>query len=74
MLGISKFKIRKIEVIFLREVSGMLRVQERIKMSKSKKSKREGLERHRQLVREKKLKLKERRKVSLPQKHLKGKK
>jgi hypothetical protein len=44
------------------------------KMPKSKKSKREGLERHRQMLREKKLKLKERKKVSLPQKHLKGKK
>ena len=41
-------------------------------MPKSKKSKKEGLERHRQMLREKKLK--ERKKVSLPQKHLKGKK
>jgi hypothetical protein len=43
-------------------------------MSKNKKSKREGLEKHRQILREKKMKTKERKKVSLPQKHLKGKK
>ena len=43
-------------------------------MSKSKKAKREGLEKHRQMVREKKIKLKERKMVSLPKKHLKGKK
>ena len=43
-------------------------------MSKSKKAKREGLEKHRQMLREKKMKLKERKKVALPQKHLKGKK
>lgn len=43
-------------------------------MSKSKKAKKEGLEKHRQMLREKKLKLKERRQVSLPKKHVKGKK
>jgi len=43
-------------------------------MSRSKKAKREGLERHRQMLREKKLKFKQRKTVSLPQKHLKGKK
>jgi len=43
-------------------------------MSKGKKAKREGLERHRQMLREKKLKLKARKQISLPQKHLKGKK
>lgn len=43
-------------------------------MSKSKKAKREGLEKHRQMLREKKMKLKERRKVSLPAKHLRAKK
>ena len=42
-------------------------------MSKSKKAKREGLEKHRQMLRDKKLKLKERRQVSLPAKHSKGK-
>ncbi len=42
-------------------------------MSKSKKAKKEGLEKHRQMVREKKLKLKERKQVSLPSKHSKGK-
>jgi len=52
----------------------VLSVSGRIKMSKSKKAKKEGLERHRQMLREKKMKLKERKKVSLPQKHLKGKK
>jgi hypothetical protein len=50
------------------------RTSGRQKMAKSKKSKKEGLEKHRQMQREKKLKLKERRQVSLPQKHLKGKK
>jgi len=58
----------------LRKVSDALRVQERTKMSKSKKARREGLERHRQMLREKKLKLKERKQVSLPQKHLRYKK
>ena len=43
-------------------------------MSKSKKAKKEGLEKHRQMLREKKMKLKERKKVTLPKKHLKGKK
>jgi hypothetical protein len=43
-------------------------------MPKSKKSKKEGLERHKQMLREKKLKLKERKKVALPQKHRKGRK
>lgn len=43
-------------------------------MPKSKKSKKEGLERHKQMLREKKLKLKERKQTSLPQKHRKGKK
>jgi hypothetical protein len=43
-------------------------------MPKSKKSRKEGLEKHRQMLREKKLKLKERKRVALPQKHLKGKK
>lgn len=43
-------------------------------MSKSKKAKREGLEKHKQMLREKKLKTKERKQVSLPQKHRKGKK
>jgi hypothetical protein len=43
-------------------------------MSKSKKAKREGLEKHRQMLRDKKLKLKERKQVSLPKKHSKGKK
>ena len=43
-------------------------------MSKSKKAKKEGLEKHRKMLREKKLKLKERRQVSLPKKHAKGKK
>jgi hypothetical protein len=43
-------------------------------MSKSKKAKKEGLEKHRKMLREKKLKLKERRQVSLPKKHVKGKK
>jgi len=53
----------------------VLSVSGRIKkMPKNQKSKREGLERHRQMLREKKLKFKQRKKVSLPQKHLKGKK
>jgi hypothetical protein len=43
-------------------------------MSKSKKAKREGLEKHRQMLREKKLKTKERKQVSLPKKHVKGRK
>jgi len=43
-------------------------------MSKSKKAKREGLEKHRQMLREKRMKLKERKMVSLPAKHLRGKK
>ena len=60
-------------ITLLREVNGVLRVQERIKMSKSKKAKREGLEKHRQMLREKKLKLKARKQVSLPQKHLRSK-
>jgi len=42
-------------------------------MSKSKKAKREGLEKHRQMLREKKMKLKERKQTSLPQKHLRYK-
>ena len=42
-------------------------------MSKSKKAKREGLEKHRQMLREKKLKLKAKKQVSLPKKH-RGKK
>ena len=40
-------------------------------MAKSKKAKREGLERHRQLQREKKQKTKERKNVSLPAKRRK---
>jgi hypothetical protein len=40
-------------------------------MAKSKNAKREGLEKHRQQQREKKLKAKERKKVSLPAKHRK---
>ena len=43
-------------------------------MSKGKKAKKEGLEKHRQMLREKKMKLKARKQVSLPQKHKKGKK
>jgi hypothetical protein len=43
-------------------------------MSKSKKAKREGLEKHRKMLREKKMKLKERKQVALPKKHGKGKK
>jgi hypothetical protein len=42
-------------------------------MSKTKKAKREGLEKHRQMLREKKMKLKARKQVLLPQKHLRGK-
>jgi hypothetical protein len=42
-------------------------------MSKSKKAKKEGLEKHRQMLREKKMKRKARKQVSLPQKHLRGK-
>ena len=43
-------------------------------MPKSKKDKKEGLEKHKQMLRDKKLKLKERKQVSLPSKHSKGKK
>lgn len=43
-------------------------------MPKTKKAKKEGLEKHRQMLREKKMKLKARKQVSLPQKHNKGKK
>ena len=42
-------------------------------MSKGKKAKKEGLEKHRQMLRDKKMKLKARKQVSLPQKHVKGK-
>jgi hypothetical protein len=42
-------------------------------MPKSKKDKVAGLERHRQLQREKEMKRKERKKVSLPAKHTKKK-
>jgi hypothetical protein len=42
-------------------------------MSKSKKAKKEGLEKHRQMLRDKKMKIKARKQVSLPQKHVKGK-
>jgi hypothetical protein len=42
-------------------------------MPKSKKDKIAGLERHRQLQREKELKRKQRKKVSLPAKHAKKK-
>jgi len=42
-------------------------------MSKSKKAKKEGLEKHRQMLRDKKMKLKARKQVSLPSKHVKGK-
>jgi hypothetical protein len=42
-------------------------------MPKSKKDKVAGLERHRQLQREKEMKKKERKKVSLPAKHTKKK-
>ena len=61
-------------ITLLRGINGVLRVKERIRMSKSKKAKKEGLEKHRQMLREKKMKLKARRQVSLPQKHNKGKK
>jgi len=44
-----------------------------MKMSKSKKAKREGLEKHRQMLREKKLKIKARKHTSLPMKHVKSK-
>ena len=40
-------------------------------MTKTKKAKREGLEKHKQQQREKKRKTKERKKVSLPAKHKK---
>ena len=43
------------------------------KKAATKKAKKEGLERHRQMLREKKMKLKARKQVSLPQKHLRGK-
>jgi len=43
-------------------------------MPKSKKAKKEGLERHRQMLREKKMKTKERKKATLPKKLTKGKK
>jgi hypothetical protein len=43
-------------------------------MPKSKKDKVAGLEQHRQLQRAKEMKRKERKKVSLPAKHTKGKK
>jgi hypothetical protein len=43
-------------------------------MTKSRKEKAVGLERHRQLQRAKKMKRKERKKVSLPAKHNKRKK
>jgi len=42
-------------------------------MSKSKKAKREGLEKHRQMLREKKLKLKARKQVSLPKNYSRSK-
>lgn len=61
-------------VTFFREVNSALAFQEESIMSKSKKAKKEGLERHRQMLREKKMKLKQRKQVSLPKKHLKGKK
>jgi len=43
-------------------------------MPKSKKEKTAGLEQHKQLQRAKEMKRKERKKVSLPTKHIKGKK
>ncbi len=43
-------------------------------MPKTKKAKKEGLERHRQLQREKKMKVKERKRTTLPKKHNKGRK
>ena len=43
-------------------------------MPKSKKEKAAGLEQHKQLQRAKKMKRKQRKKVSLPTKHTKGKK
>ena len=43
-------------------------------MPKTKKAKKEGLERHKQLQREKKMKLKERKRTALPKKHNKGRK
>jgi hypothetical protein len=41
---------------------------------KSKKKKAEGLEKHRQLIREKKMKRKQKKNIELPAKHRKGKK
>jgi hypothetical protein len=67
-------KNEKKRTIFFREAGSAYNFRKTKRMAKSKKSKKEGLEKHRQMQREKKLKLKERRKVSLPQKHLKGKK
>ena len=43
-------------------------------MPKTKKVKKEGLERHKQLQREKKMKVKERKQTALPKKHTKGRK
>jgi len=43
-------------------------------MPKTRKARKEGLERHKQLQREKKIKLKERKKTALPRKHNKGNK
>jgi hypothetical protein len=43
-------------------------------MRKSKKEKAAGLEQHRQLQRAKEMKRKQRKQVSLPTKHIKGKK
>ena len=42
-------------------------------MAKTKKAKKEGLEKHRQMLRDKKMKRKARKQVALPQKHAKGK-
>jgi hypothetical protein len=42
-------------------------------MKKSKKAKREGLEKHKQMLREKKMKRKERKKIALPKKRTKNK-
>lgn len=43
-------------------------------MSKSRKKKAAGLEHHKQLQRAKKMKRKQRKKIALPQRHIKGKK
>ncbi len=43
-------------------------------MPKSKKEKVAGLEKHRQLLRAKEMKRKQKKKVALPTKHIKGKK